>query len=219
MFPAQVLPEEEKLGDALAELLAGPWGPVVRAVAVLAVLGALALVAVRWMRRHKRRAPPVESEGGIAADTLPELGPPGQGPRLLYRGTPVRLAAVVLAPPGLARELPPINRLGEVFEALIPGLAEVIRAHRPVYRRWPAQVSTRGFVHRFFAEARGLAPPGTETPWCLVGGPFVFRGEPLLVGLVMRAQAPMHHGRYIVEDAAEWPRLLAVELPPSDRHV
>lgn len=219
MFAAQALAEREKLGDALAELLRGPWGPVVRAVAVLAVLAALAVWAARWMHRSRGRRPQGEAESGIAVHTLAGLGPPAQGPRLVYRGTPVRLAAVVLAPPGRARELPPINRLGEVFEALAPGLADVIRSHRPVYRRWPAQVSTRGFVHRFFAEAQGPGVPGTESPWCLVGGPFVFRDEPLLVGLVMRASAPVRIARHMVEDPAEWPRLLSVQLFPPEQKV
>lgn len=214
MLPALALPERGKLGDALVELFEGPWGPAVRAVGVLVVLAILAFLAARWMRSHRRRAPQTEPDYGTVFQSLPELGPPHEGPRLLYRGTPVRLAGVVLAPPGLARELPPVNRLGEAFDALVPGLSEVIRAHRPVYRRWPAQVSTRGFAHRFFAEARGLAPPDAETPWCLVVGPFVFQRETLLVGLAMRAGAPMRPGRYIVEDPTEWPRLLSVALPP-----
>lgn len=216
MWVAQAFPEGKRPDEALAELLRGPWGPVVRAAAVLVVLALLALVAVRGIRRRSGRASKVESDYGIAADILPDWGPPEVGPRLLYRNTPVRLAAVVLAPSGRARELPPINRLGEVFDALVPGLADVIRAHRPVYRRWPAQVSTRGFVHRFFAEAQVLAPPGTSSAWCLAGGTFVFRDEPLLVGLVMRAALPTSLARAIVEEPAEWLRLLSVEQAASD---
>jgi len=215
MIPSEALFDIQKIGDAMADLLQGFWGPVLRAVGVLAVLATLAVAAVRWMRR--RKWPPLarQPDTEIAVDALPELGPPLQGPRLLYRGVPVRLAAVVLAPPGLARELPPINRLGEVFEALLPGLTDVIRAHRPLYRRWPPQVSTRGFVHRFFAETHLVGAPGTGTPWCLLAGPLAFQQQPLLIGLVLRAESPVHLGRYVVEEPWEWPRLLSVEMPRS----
>lgn len=214
MCPAQAL-DLQRLAEAAAGLFRGPWGPVIRAVAVLTGLAVLAGLAARWVRHRRLRAPKPEVPSPIDVGCLPELGPPAQGPYLLFCGTSVRLAAVVLAPPGLARDLPPINRLAEVFDALVPGLAEVIRTHRPVYRRWPPQVSTQGFVHRFFAETRLTAPPGTETPWCLVAGRFVFEQQPLLVGLVMRAGSPARLGRRIVEDPPEWPRLLSVQPHPN----
>lgn len=209
---AQTLAGIPNPGEAMADRFQGFWWPVVQALAVLAVLAGLAFVAMRWMYRRRSPARVGQAETGIAVHTLPELGPPAEGPRLLYRNIPVRLAAVVLAPPGRARELPPINRLGEVFEALVPGLTEVIRRHRPVYRRWPPQVSTRGFVHRFFAEAGMAAPPGTATPWCLVAGPLAFQQQPLLVGLLMRAASPTHLGPYIVEEPSDWPRLISVDM-------
>ncbi|MCR4414748.1 MAG: hypothetical protein NUV77_20215, partial [Thermoguttaceae bacterium] len=124
------------------------WGAVVAAMVITIV------VVRRLLRSRAGRVARQEPSLEIDVLSLPAVGPPASGPALYYYNVPVRLAAIVLAPAGRVRELPPINQLNEVFEAIVPGLTAIIASHRPVYRRWPAQVSARGFAHMFFSKVR-----------------------------------------------------------------
>ena len=108
------------------------------------------------------------SEVEVAA--LPERGPPEGPPVLEFYNLPVRLAAVVLAPVGPGRELPPGQAAcpaagrhpagpgqgGGVAPAGDPPLAE--------------PVSARGFAHLFFSNARLPGQAGKGTPWSSVAG-------------------------------------------------
>jgi hypothetical protein len=123
---------------------------------------------------------------------------------LYVYNVPVRLTALVLAPVGRARELPPPTHLDALADALVPGLAKVISAHKPVLRRWPAQVSSRGFAHTFFSQAKLPGDAGKGTPWCVAAGVIKFGKTPIMAGLIMRAAAATNFSHPIIEQEAQW---------------
>ena len=111
-------------------------------IIVAAVAVAVLYVVRKAMRRRKPKIELPDLEQSIDVPALGEAGPPRGGPALEFTHVPVRLAAVVLAPAGVARELPSESRLNDLFEAVSPGLASVVAAHRPLVRRWPQVRST-----------------------------------------------------------------------------
>ncbi len=181
-----------------------PWLVGLFKYAILATLLLAVAYVVLKILRGQRPAPQPQAEPGIDVKRLLDQGPPPAGPMLYFYNVPVRLAALVLAPAGRARELPPANQLDAVADALVPGLAQVIAAHRPVVRRWPAQISSRGFALAFFNQARLPGEGGKGTPWCAAAGVFKLGKTPIMAGLVMRAAAPTNLGHVIVEQEAQW---------------
>ena len=141
---------------------------------------------------------------------LPTEAPPADAPKLYYYGVSVRLAALVLAPAGRVRELPPLNQLGGVIDAIFPGLAQVVTAHRTLVRRWPTQLSVKGFAHQFFTHAKLPGQGGKGSPWSSAAGVFKIEGQPLMAGLVFRAAAPTNLGQMIIEQA-EWFDILRIQ--------
>ena len=122
------------------------------------------------------------------------------------------MAAVVLAPVGRVGEPPAREELPEVIDSIVPGLDQVAVAHQPVIRFWPRQVSSRGFAHAFFQNVRLPGEPGTKTLWSSVAGVFRFGDEPMMAGLVLRAETPNRHGRYVMEKEDMWLGILRVRL-------
>ena len=116
----------------------------------------------------------------------------------------MRLAGIVLAPVGRLRELPTAAEMPVVFEEVLPGLELVVKAHRPLVRFWPSQVSTRGFANAFFGNIRLPGDAGKGTPWSAVAGIFKYEGIPLMIGLVLRAAAPNSLGQVVVNAQHEW---------------
>ena len=117
---------------------------------------------------------------------LGEKGPPLGPPVLEFYNLPVRLAAIVLAPVGRVSDLPPDQQLPKLIESIIPGLDQVMALHKPLIRRWPSQVSVRGFAHLFFNNARLPGNGGKGSPWSSVAGMFKMKGQPVMAGLVVR---------------------------------
>ena len=189
----------------------GVWvgGRVGEAVGVCV---AVALLVARRLLGGRCR-PAVKGEPDLAIDVmaLPTVGPPPGGPHLAYFDVPVRLAAVVLAPSGRIRELPPLNKMNEVFDSIVPGLSGVIAAHRPVYRKWPPQLSVRGFAHMFFGHAQLPGQGGKGTPWCSAAGLFKVDGQVFMAGLVMRAETTTNLGQRIIEEEAQWLDILRIK--------
>ena len=194
--------------DAADRLPAGTLGQL----AAVAALILAAYVAWRLLRRRARPRGTLEEELAIDVDALSTDGPPATGPKLAYYGVATRLAALVMAPAGRARELPPFDRLDETLEHIVPGFAQVYAAHRPVYHRWPNQLSVRGFAHKYFAHVRLPTQGGRALPWCSVAGVFQIEGEPYLVGMLLRTAAPTTLGQRIVDEATQWPTLLRATL-------
>lgn len=178
----------------------------------LVALVALVVLYVVWkiLSRQRGRLPQREPKLVIDVDTLGAAGPPPAGPRLEHYHVPVRLAAVVLAPAGRAGRLPPRERMGQAFEAIVPGLAEVARTHSSLVRLWPEQLSTSGFAHAFFRHVKLPGDAGKGTCWCSAAGTAKLQGKSIMVGMVMRTDSPNSFGQIVVERETQWLDILRI---------
>ncbi len=160
---------------------------------------------------RRREAPPPAPDLHIDLGALAAEGPPASGPILEHYNMPVRLVAVVLAPTGRVLDLPTIDQVPQLIDHIVPGLARVVEAHRPLIRRWPAQLSSEGFAHTFFAQVQLPGDRGKGTPWCAVAGRFEIGRRRIMAGLVMRAGADNNFSQSIVHEQHEWLGILRVK--------
>jgi hypothetical protein len=219
-----IMPEEadnnlETARDAAAEGLekakeaVGSLGAdVIQWVIIAAVVLVILYIAYRVLKGRKK---PVAAKGapGLKIDVmaLGNAGPPAEGPTLELLNVPVRLAAVVLAPAGRVRDLPPPSELHDLYEAIVPGLTRVVGSHQPLVRRWPGQVSAQGFAHMFFQHVRLPGEAGRGTPWSSIGGLAKVEGQPFMVGLVLRTATPSSHAQYVIDSEEKWLGMLRVK--------
>lgn len=191
----------------LIESLGAAWA-IVAAAAVLVVL---LLVLWRFLRRRRKVEAPLRADLNVEVAALADVGPPQGPPTLELYNLPVRLAAVVLAPVGVSRELPSEEQLPAMLDAVAPGLDKVAALHRPLIRRWPNQVSARGFAHLFFNHARLPGTAGKGTVWSSVAGLVKVGDEPIMAGLVLRAAAPNSLGQTVIDAEHQWLGCLRVK--------
>ena len=176
----------DKVNDLLPPA-AGDWLPFV----VLALAGLVVLwIFRRMLRRRKYVEAPLPKDLTVEVATLTDAAPPPGPPLLEFYNLPVRVAAVVLAPVGRMRDLPSDDQLPALLDAIVPGLDKVTALHQPLVRRWPNQVSARGFAHLFFNNAQLPGSAGKGTPWSSAAGIFKLNNQPVMAGLVLRADAP-----------------------------
>ena len=168
--------------------------------AAMALIALVVLYILYKLLKRKRVRPEAESEPGIDVTTLGEGGPPPGGPVLEFHNIPVRLAAVVLAPAGRVRSIPPPAQLADTYEDLLPGLSKVVESHRPALRIWPPQVSSRGFALKVFQHCQLPGDGGKGSTWCAAAGAFKSEGQPVMAGLIMRTPRPTSHGQQIIDD-------------------
>lgn len=180
---------------------------------VLVVLLVLSLVVLlfRLLRRRARQLELVQPDLRIDVASLPAHGPPENGPRLEFYGTPVRLAVLVLAPAGRNNPLPAEHELPTVLDDLLPGFMAVVVEHRPLMRFWPCQLSTQGFVNSFFGNVRLPGDRGKGTPWCAVAGRFETGGQQLLAGLVCIASRANSLSQVTVTHVGQWMDVLRIK--------
>ena len=173
----------------------------------------LVLAVIVWKIVGGRREKPIQPSASLRIDVmgLGTEGPPTGGPVLEFFNTPVRLAAIVVAPAGRVRDLPPPEEMGDVLDALLPGLARVVSAHRPLVRRWPPQFSSSGFAHMFFQYVRLPGEGGKGTPWCSAAGIFKIEGQPMMAGMVFRTESTSSHGQEIIDAEEKWLNTLRVK--------
>jgi hypothetical protein len=195
-----------KLQDAAGNL---PAGLVTWAVAGVVVLLLLYLLWKILKGRSKPAAKIPDLEISVAG--LPACGPPAQGPALVFHNVPVGLAVLVLAPVGRTTVLPPLNQLDRVIDAVVPGLATVVAKHKPVVRKWPAQLSSRGFANLFFSNAKLPGDGGKGTPWCATAGAIKIGKKSVMVGMVMRTATPTNFGRFVIERDEQWLDVLRIK--------
>ena len=176
------------------------------ALAAIAIL----YVVLRLIRRHKRKLVEQEPELDIDVSALDASGPPPGTIQLEFYNLPVRLAAVVLAPVGRDRTLPPPEQIHDVIDSVVPGLAEVTVAHQTILHYWPPQLSPRGFAHSFFRHARLPGEAGKGTPWCSAAGVFKVHNVPMMAGLIMSAESNNSFSQVIVELETKWLDLLRI---------
>lgn len=179
----------------------------------MAVAAVVAVWIVAKLLRRQRRPAGAGTSAQLKIDVaaLPELGPPPIPPTLEMYNVPVRVAAIVLAPAGRASELPPNEELGPLLDAIVPGLDRVVAAHRPMVRRWPTQVSGRGFAHLFFANVPLPGSAGKGTPWSSVAGIAKAKDQSVMVGLVLRAARANGFGQTAVDSEEKWLGCLRVK--------
>jgi len=188
------------------EKLAGPVAGVVVGLVVLVVIYRI----WRAYRRRRRAAAPRGPGLGIELAELGSAGPPSEPPTLELFNIPVRLAAIVLAPAGRGGELPPPEQLPEWIDSIVPGLAEVVVAHAPLRRRWPAQLSSNGFAHAFFASVHLPGDGGRGTPWASLAGTVKGKDRSMMVALVVRSARPNSFGHRILKNEGDWLHALSV---------
>ncbi len=200
----------EKQVDRLKDAAGGlPENWLAWVIVVLVVL--IALYIALKVLTGKRKRPLQVPDLAIDVMALGSQGPPAGAPVLEFYNTPVRLAAVVLAPAGRVRELPSDEDLADTYDAILPGLAKVVETHRPLVRRWPPQMSAKGFAHTVFQHCRLPGEGGKGSPWSTVAGLFKIEGQPLMAGLILRSSQPTSHGQTTVEDPDGWPACLRVK--------
>jgi len=200
----------------LAQAPFAPWIAAARDHWVLLVVAGVAFLATVVVIRlvHARRRAATQPQADLAVDVtvLPDLPPPSGPPALEFYNLPVRLVAVVLAPVGRASEPPAPEELPEVIDSIIPGLDAVAAAHEPLIRAWPRQVSSRGFAHSFFQNLRLPGERGKKGVWSSVAGLFRVGEDPMMAGLVLRAEIPNRHGNVVIENENQWLGILRVRL-------
>ncbi len=177
--------------------------------ALVLFLLVILLLALLRSRGRKLEPPPVDMR--ISVGDLPPGGPPEVGPRLEIYGTPVRLAAIVLAPAGRNTQLPSGDALATAIDGLVPELMSVVTAHRPLFRRWPFQLSTQGFTHSFFNNVPLPGEHGKGTPWCCIAGRFQAGDQQLLAGLVCTAGKPNSLAQITIQHAGQWMDVVRVK--------
>jgi hypothetical protein len=188
----------------------GPYVPYLIAAVAAVVLLAIAFV---WLRRKKPHAAAVPPPA-IELSRLGERGPPAAACRLECYEIPVRLAALVLAPAGASRALPPRDFWSALIDQIVPGLAEVVRQHGTELMAWPPQLSPRGFSQQFFSSLALPGDHGKGSRWCAVAGRFEASGQPWMVGMALCADKPNSLSEYLVESTG-WLGVLRVRQQPG----
>lgn len=179
-------------------------------IVALVVLIAL-YIACKVLAGGKRKRPQPVPDLTINVAALGSQGPPAGAPELEFYSVPVRLAAVVLAAAGRVRELPPDEELNKIYEAILPGLAKVVETHRPLVRRWPPQMSAKGFANVVFQHCRLPGDGGKGSPWSTAAGLFKTEGQPLMAALIVRSSQPTSYGQHVIESPDGWLGCLRVK--------
>ncbi len=179
----------------------------------VASLGLLLLAWLLWLAYQKVTRPPlpVQVDLTIDVESLGATGPPATGPILEFYHLPARVAVAVLAPAGRGRDLPSGESLPLLLEAVVPGLSQVAAAQQTSVRRWPAQLSSSGFAHAFFANAKLPGDGGKGSCWSSLAGTAKIEGRvPLMVGLLFRTDQPTGFGQEIITSESDWLRILQI---------
>ena len=184
-------------------------------VVVAAIAGALALLIFLKLigSRSKRRkqASASSDELTINIAKLPTTGPPATGPQVELYNTPMRLAVLVIAPAGRSGVLPEIGQTTQMIESIAPGLKQACDVHLPIIRRWPAQLSSRGFANAFCARAELPGDGGKGSPWSALAGSFQHQGRRYMAGIIFRADRPNGIGQLFVPRDEAWPDFLRIK--------
>jgi hypothetical protein len=180
------------------------WIAIAIGAGILLAVAIVLTIVVSWLHRHKPRAFDNRADLSVDVSALADRGPAPGGPQLTFYGTPVRLAVLVLAPVGREGELPPADELPRVLEELLPNLNAVLARDAPIFRRWPAQLSSQGFLHSFFHHLALPGHRGKNTPWCSVAGKFTAAGTQYLVGMVCCSEKPNGFSQVVVDHEGRW---------------
>ncbi len=195
-----------------------PEGLEGRDAAELIVVGgtAFVLILVMWVilgRRRRRQSvsAAVEPTLDIQVSQLQAGGPPNHGPLVTCYHVPVRVMLLVLAPLGRNSTLPSPAEIPDLVDQIVPGLGSVLEPHTTLIRRWPQQLSSRGFAHTFLSNLRLPNDRGRGSSWCALVGRFEVAGKPYLAGLALCAAQPNNLGEISIERETQWLDVLRIQ--------
>ena len=188
------------------ELLKQPEVWIGLGVLLICVIS-LAILRSSHLRNHRDEDQQVNLT--IAIDQLPILPVIEEPYRMEIYGSPVRVRALVLAPIGRGQSLPDKEHLGNILNHFIPNFTGILEQHQPIYRQWPEQMSSAGFLQSFF---NNLAIPnkGQGTVWCSIAGKIDVVGTNYLIGLVCNTDTPNSLSQITVQHAGQWLDILRV---------
>ncbi len=196
--------------------LQAPWITLLSIVSALAALTVAFAIISFLVRRHRRLKNGVVSPFPESAIDLAQL-PQGDLEQLEYNlefhSTPVRLAAMVIAPKGHSTQLPNEQQLHVLIERITPNMNQVLIEHQPVVQVWPAQMSVEGFSHSFFNYIQLPGDDGRGTPWCGIAGHFSIGMGSVLVGFICVANQPNQLGQITLQHEGQWRDVLRVSNP------
>ncbi len=197
------------LAEKAKEAAGSLGGDLIKWVIIVVVVVVVLYVVMKVLKGKKK----VTGGAGQGIDVmkLPAEGPPAGSPTLEFLNVPVRVSAVIVAPSGRVRDLPPVNQMGDIYDSITPGLAGVIARHKPLVRRWQQQVSAKGFAHTVFQTCRLPGEGGKGSPWCCAAGILKIEGQPVMAALIMRTDAASSHGQQVIDEPEKWLACLRVK--------
>jgi hypothetical protein len=201
------MPEDGTAADQFERIRqAVGWldGDVIKYAAIAVAVLILLYVVYRILTRPKREAVRRPADQGIDVASLGTEGPPAGAADLEFYHLPVRLAAVVLAPAGRVRDLPPPGQMDELFDSIVPELSKVVATHQPLIRRWSPQLSVKGFALVVFQRCPLPGDAGKGSPWSTLAGVFEMNGQPVMAALILRAASDNSHGQKMIEAPHAW---------------
>ena len=178
------------------------------------VLLALIVFVFLFIKLGKRKKPAESDEDALKINvgTLSTDAPPTDGAQLEIYNVPMRLVLLVIAPVGREGKIPSNEQLPTVVDAIIPNLMEVMKTHRPEFRRWPWQISSQGFSQAFFTNVPLPGDHGKNTPWSSLAGRFDTPNGPFLAGLVCVSATTNAIGQTAINRSGQWLDVARVKL-------
>lgn len=182
------------------------------AIASMGLVTLVAWIVVRHLVSRRQRIRGSEPQEILSIDiaALPLKSPADRGVVLEIYGVPMIITVLVLAPAGRGLSLPTKTGMAQFVDSLVPDLMAVLSSHQPLFRRWPEQLSIRGFVHSVFNNLPLPGDRGKRTPWCSVAGKFESGGQQYLAALVCRAEQPNALGQIEIKHPGQWVEVLRV---------
>ena len=130
-------------------------------------------------------------------------GPPIDARIEVYH-VPMRLVAVIIAPVGRDATLPEDSQVRILIGQLIPGMQAILARHQPEIIKWPAQLSSQGFIPFFFRHAELPNEDGKGTPWTNIAGKYEVGTSSYLVGLTCCSSESNQLGTIALDRPAQW---------------
>lgn len=182
------------------------------AIASMGLVTLVAWIVIRHLVNRRQRIRGSEPQEILSIDiaALPLKSPADRGVVLEIYGVPMIITVLVLAPAGRGLSLPTKTGMAQFVDSLVPDLMAVLSSHQPLFRRWPEQLSIRGFVHSVFNNLPLPGDRGKRTPWCSVAGKFESGGQQYLAALVCRAEQPNALGQIEIKHPGQWVEVLRV---------
>ena len=185
-------------------------------ISIILILPLIVAGIIIWISRQIRGGsgssnpgPSESSLDRIDLDRLVLPPLPPQAPHLEVYGIPCQLGVLILAPAGRGVGLPPRDRWRELLDRQIPGLAQLVDYHRPVFRLWDDQISHHGFVRTCFATLHTEDAVPRTNRWYRLAGRGDWQGQPFLWAIAAAgAGAPLDPLE--IEHAGKWRDVLSI---------